>query len=409
METLHTVIVGAGLAGLHVAEELAKANHHITVLERYPAYGGRVVTYRDDKIQYEIGAGRIFKDHCRLHALIKRFNLHTYPISTEQDFEHNPNLFLNAFEPIHKLLNTLPQDLLQQHTIASIVPESYKQLFKAYPYWGELHLLRADIALELFNNNRPMASKGTTTDFCGIKEGMDAITTHLAQSAQKAGADLRNRHRVHDIQLQPDGLFLITGDYGKKADAKPFRYTAHKVIIATSSQSYKQFTILAKLPILKQLATSPLTRIYAIYPKNSDNAVWFHDIKKQVTSNPLRYIIPIDSQQGLIMASYTDGDDTKLWHRLEGPALTSTLQAHLGTLFPDKTIPTPTYVKKHEWTEGCTYWRPGNYNITKAIQEAMNPAANLYLVGESISKTQTWMEGALESAEQVLEKFRTHT
>ena len=265
METFHTVIVGAGLAGLHVAEELAKANHKVTVLERYPAYGGRVVTYHDDTIQYEIGAGRIFKDHYRVHALIKRFNLHTYPISTEQEFEHNPSLFLNTFEPIHKLLNTLPQDLLQQHTIASIVPQSYKQLFKAYPYWGELHLLRADIALELFNANQPMASK-TTTDFCGIKEGMDALTTHLAQEAQKAGADLRNRHRVHDIQQQADGLFILTGDYGKKVEAKPFRYIAHKVIIATSSQSYKQFSILAKLPILKQLATSPLTRIYADLP-----------------------------------------------------------------------------------------------------------------------------------------------
>ena len=86
-----------------------------------------------------------------------------------------------------------------------------------------------------------------------------------------------------------------------------------------------------------------------------------------------------------------------------------TLQTNLRHLFPDKTIPKPTYIKKHDWVEGCTYWLPGKYNIDKAIKEAMNPHPNLYIVGESISKTQTWMEGALESAEQLLEKFSTHT
>jgi hypothetical protein len=35
----------------------------------------------------------------------------------------------------------------------------------------------------------------------------------------------------------------------------------------------------------------------------------------------------------------------------------------------------------------------------------MNPAPNLYIAGESINLTQTWMEDALESAEILLKKL----
>ena len=59
METAYTVIVGGGIAGLIVAEELAKRGEPVIVLEKYPFFGGRINTHRDDNLQYEIGAGRI--------------------------------------------------------------------------------------------------------------------------------------------------------------------------------------------------------------------------------------------------------------------------------------------------------------------------------------------------------------
>ena len=62
-------------------------------------------------------------------------------------------------------------------------------------------------------------------------------------------------------------------------------------------------------------------------------------------------------------------------------------------------IPTPKYLKKHDWPNGCTYWLPGDYDVNTASKIAHNPEPNLYLTGESISTNQTWMEGALESAE----------
>jgi hypothetical protein len=70
-------------------------------------------------------------------------------------------------------------------------------------------------------------------------------------------------------------------------------------------------------------------------------------------------------------------------------------------MWPDLDIPNPTFLKKHMWDMGCTYWVPGSYDVEDASAKAQNPEPNLYVVGESINPTQTWIESALESAERL--------
>jgi len=394
MNVGRTIIIGGGLAGLSIAEYLANkvSSNDVLVLEQYKIWGGRVITYRDKSkgLQYEIGAGRIFHAHKRITALVKRFGLHTYPISTESTVNGHPNPFIQLFEPLRHVLQTLPDEVLATHTVAELVPKDLEAVLKYYPYWSEFNILRADVALPLFAPTKPMGTD-KPADYYGVVEGLDAITTHLHDAADKAGATLKSRHKVTNIERLAPDLFEITGLRGKRK--LPFKYQASRVIIATCRCGYGDFSILKNMPIMKQLATSPLLRIYAVYQPPLDIK------EKVVTDGPLRYIIPIDSKSGLIMISYTDGDDTDYWRKLEGPALEETLHQELTKLFPDKTITKPTYLKKHDWPNGCTYWLPGDYSPEEASKIAHNPEPNLYLTGESISMEQTWMEGALESAD----------
>lgn len=397
MDVERTIIIGGGLAGLSIAEFLAKksGNSNVLVLEQYRAWGGRVVTYRDKSknLQYEIGAGRVFHTHKRVGDLVKRFGLHTYPISTESTTPNGlPNPFLQLFEPVRHILQSLPADILAKHTVNELVPEELCSVLKYYPYWSEFNLLRADLALPLFAPTKPMGTDAPA-DYYGVVEGLDAITTHLHDAAAKAGATLKNRHQVTNIsRLAPD-LFEITGLRGKKVNQRPFKYRANRVIIATCRCGYSDFSILKDMPLMKQLATGPLTRIYAVYQPPLDIP------EKVVTDGPLRYIIPINPKTGLIMISYTDGDDTHYWNKLDDNALEEAIHKEFTKLFPDKTMTKPTYLKKHEWPNGCTYWLPGDYSPEKASKIAHNPEPNLYLTGESVSLMQTWMEGALESAD----------
>jgi monoamine oxidase len=397
MNVGRTIIIGGGLAGLSIAEYLADkvSSNDVLVLEQYRAWGGRVVTYRDksEKLQYEIGAGRIFHTHKRIGALVKRFGLHTFPISAESTTPSGlNNPFLQLFEPIRHILQTLPDDVLAKHTVKELVPKEFHSTLEYYPYWSEFNLLRADLALPLFAPSKPMGTDAPA-DYYGVVEGLDAITTHLHDAAQKAGAVLKNRHTVTNIQRLAPDLFEITGLRGKKANQRPFKYRASRVIIATCRCGYSDFSILKEMPLMKQLATGPLTRIYAVYQPPLDIP------QKVVTDGPLRYIIPINPKTGLIMISYTDGDDTHYWNKLDGDALEDAIHKEFTKLFPDKIMTKPTYLKKHEWPNGCTYWLPGNYDPKEASKIAHNPEPNLYLTGESVSLNQTWMEGALESAE----------
>ena len=399
------LIVGGGIAGLTVAAELARRGRSVLLLEAYPNFGGRIATFRDPDIgQYEIGAGRIFHTHKRVHALIEKYKLHTYPIGTDSYFDHAKNDFLELFTPLRRVLETLAPSVLATHTIKECLPAAYLPILEKFPYRAEVDLMRADLALASFQPDDPMGSDKRAA-YVGIVEGIDSITSNIADAATRLGATLKSRHRVSDIKRINDELFEITGMHRKKVDEKPFSYTAKHVIIATCRCSLSKFSVLRGAPLLKQLATSSLMRIYAKYPQNKSGKIWFEDVSKTVTSNPLRNVIPINPKTGLIMISYTDGKDTTYWKDKEDKTLETAIQNHVHELFPDKDIPKPDYLQKHYWGGGCTYWLPGSYDVEKASREAIHPSKNLYVVGESISTQQSWIEGALESAETFLSRY----
>jgi hypothetical protein len=75
-------------------------------------------------------------------------------------------------------------------------------------------------------------------------------------------------------------------------------------------------------------------------------------------------------------------------------------------LFPDLVIPDPIYFKEHAWREGCTYWRPGTYNVQEASQQSLHPmpekSPGLFMCGESFAEHQCWMESAIDQADKLL-------
>jgi hypothetical protein len=95
-------------------------------------------------------------------------------------------------------------------------------------------------------------------------------------------------------------------------------------------------------------------------------------MEKTVTDSPFHptKVIPIDPKSGLIMITYTHGPDTDTLNGLEGPKLNKAIQKEVKRLFPEK---------------------------------AMHPKKGLWIVGESVSKHQAWIESALHSVEDFLD------
>jgi hypothetical protein len=159
---------------------------------------------------------------------------------------------------------------------------------------------------------------------------------------------------------------------------------------------------------LKFIYSAPLLRIYAKYPKSSNQKVWFHDLPKIITNSFIRQIIPIDPNSGLIMISYTDNNDINpFWKDKKKQLLKSDIvimnmiQKELFILFPEASIPKPFYFKSHLWTIGCHHWKAG-CDSKSIYDEIKNPLPNLYIIGEAFSQKQAWVEGALETTKECI-------
>jgi glycine/D-amino acid oxidase-like deaminating enzyme len=393
-----TVIVGGGLAGLTVTLELAlrmQRGESVCLLEREPTVGGRALTYQEHGLQYEIGAGRIYKDHARVNELVKRYKLKTFPITSESHYDAEPNPFLDMMVPILRILEALPPNELGNTTLAKLIPEPFSPLFSMYPYTSELHVLRADKALEAFRKEMGATGK---EDYYGIAEGIQTLAHRLEHDARNRNAVIKTGYNVTDVKRIRDELFEVTGTSSGIQEV----IQAKRIVFATDIDALRKFAILKGSPFLQQIRSAPLLRIYAVYPPNKDGTVWFTGKPKRITNGKLRFVIPINPEKGLIMISYTDGHDAEYWRNLEGSELQATLAEEVAKEFPEDTIPEPTYLKKHFWNSGCAYWTPGDYDVEKASMNAHNPSKNVYVCGESVSLNQAWLEGALESAEKLL-------
>ena len=80
------IVVGAGMAGLVAASELQRAGHEPIIIEAQQRVGGRCLTLREPfapGLWAEAGAMRIPKSHRLTHALIDRFGLTIAPFTMD--------------------------------------------------------------------------------------------------------------------------------------------------------------------------------------------------------------------------------------------------------------------------------------------------------------------------------------
>lgn len=430
MTEIHDVIiVGAGIAGLHCARRLLEEKPHLNVLmlEKYNYVGGRVTTYHPKEfpgVHWENGAGRIHINHQMVMRYLHKYKLTFVPISDEIWVQRQDNGPLERSNFTDKLihylspLHCLPDNILQTHTLERLLKKTIgshktRELLGEFPYRAEVNTLRADEAIDrLLATDDVVAS-----DFGVCAEGLDVLIEGMTRDVVAAGATILMGHSVEHVTKSDsgsktptlsgpacrtcDGLNYIEATFkGKKRT-----FMAHKVILALHVNAMKHIPEVASWPILKQVAMRPLLRVYAIFAEP-----WFDGRKIVFTNNPIRYFIPIDPLKGICMLSYTDADDTQTWmkdatqdiEKLQGRMMTAIRRA-----FPMKRIPDPIYFKTHPWTDGCTYWLP----VAQAapVKEATVPEGpheiykDIYACGESFSPDkQCWMEGALESAEQLV-------
>ncbi len=421
------LIAGGGIAGLTAALKIL--THHprakVVVLEKYKRLGGRAMTYEKDlsgigHVRWENGAGRIHASHTRLLSLIEQYKLHTSPIPAATQFllEDGTAAAQPSFEELLPTLllpfADLSADTLANHTLWELARKLYgrrqaQSFFSTFPYYAELYRLRADLALKTF-----AAEMGTRADYFTLKEGFSALIEKIAADIQRRGADVFTEHTLADFKEGADGKVRATVKYYdpfkvRSGDVITKEFAADKLILALHADALRTLKYLRTWRPLKYLGTAKLLRIYAVFPQDPRTGrTWFADMPRTITAGPLRHIIPIDPARGIIMISYTDEADTEPWFELaEGktPALQAHIMEAVRALF-GPAVPEPLFLKAHPWSTGTTYWKPGAYDAEAMSVAAHRVSPAVFVVGESISTRQAWIEGALESVDQLMKVLR---
>ena len=183
------------------------------------------------------------------------------------------------------------------------------------------------------------------------------------------------------------------------------RVLSKKVVLAIPKQNLLEMDYLKPyFPLLKSVETIRLVRIYSIYDPSN---VWFENIRKTTTNNNLGYIIPISSENGVIMTSYTDYKRADFWSRIKNKKriLNEVLNKSIENVFNIK-VKSPKKIKVYDWEHGVALWKK-NVDSKSNIQKISQPSedVDLFIVGENYSKYQGWMEGAIESVDKILPKL----
>jgi len=392
-------VVGAGIAGLHCAIELLKRGHTVNLYEKYDYVGGRMYTFHKKipggQVQWEAGAGRISEKHRLVLGLFKQYNLHTIPIGSKELYKQDytsslePNLFEPSLPVFFGPLHNLSAETLATRTIRQLCQEIYgpaktEALLNRFPYRAEVDIMRADMALSLFD-----VEMKSHDGYFVCKEGLSELAKRMRGDFVRRGGRIHLGHELLDV----DGTTAIF-----KGGLRP---TADRIILAMHVNALHHIPRFKGWGVMKHLRMTPLLRVYAKYPAPGGRP-WFAGLPTVVTDTPVRYFIPTNEAAGEAMISYTDARDAEPLMAMSEGALGRYLQKELRRLFPEKHIPAPIFLKTHPWKSGVTYWLPGRYDPATESKKALRFSERIHVCGESFSLRQGWMEGALEHAEMLL-------
>ena len=452
------VIVGAGISGLYTAHELCKKypSAKICILEATKYIGGRLHSIKYDGLIMDGGGARFNTEQHRIISLIKEVGLWDKVIPIGSDITYKPVNDLPDSKSSFELKNKFPtiddfivfmkkyvkekhikRDALIDTTILDFAIEHFSKdypkikqyLINIYPYYSELGVLNAVEGLNLFSNEFSNKTKYFILNG-GLEQLAETIYNKLKDlnKTKKCNIDIYEETPVLEIN---EGLCLvknrqtghvITIDKQDKNNDK-IKFIANKLILTipknkllkikitmNSVKNNNGKDIIDKLfKNINSVQNEPLYRIYARYPLDKKtHKVWFNGMGKISTNLPIKYIIPVNYEKGVIMISYTDSKFARYWFKqVSEGTFEDTLNKQLKQLFPNIDIPKAKWYKHCPWISGAGYWKKGydkNIIMPKMI-EALGRHKNLYICGENFSSHQAWVEGALETSDMVLDKI----
>ena len=406
------IIIGGGISGLYLFYKLKKKNKNLNILlfEKNDYLGGRIKTkylkLGNENYIFEEGAGRLNNYHKVFMKLIKELKLDKYLGESMSKTEFYPS---KTYKLDNKLKNKsffdfirIVLDKSKKIKKEELIKYSFIDLAKKYLTKKEIEFLvkstgyySRTIKMNAYDSIK-LFKIGIRDDikYYGLKLGFTKIIEELIKKIDSK--KIFTNHELKTIKNKNNIFELLVNNK---------KYETKKLICALPKLGLDKINYFNKYKnILNTVQNSDYCRIYAIFKKED---IWYKDLGKLTTNNHLKYIIPINKENGLIMISYSDNINAKYWKKylnIENK-LKDKIVTDVRNIFDIK-IKRPIYTKICYWENEQNYWKPKVDSIKSSNQiMKLDKNRELYIVGESYSETQGWVEGALENCEKFLKKY----
>lgn len=435
-------ILGGGIAGLYTAYRILSAHPetHLLLLEKSASLGGRIETHTDRWMSVEAGAGRFAKHHRRLLGLIDEMGLskHVIPIPGEFTFVSSSATPYTArdvwtwIRTIQRHSESVSKDTLRNTVFLDYAKQVLRDDTKtdfmvgAFGYSTELVVMNAHDALAIVSGMTPH------TSFCVLRGGLSQVVDRLVERIRAfPHVRILCRQEVVSCRVKPSSA-PSTPRWGRGNGRRSTRRRASdgarctwtgedvthlgcrsgRLFCASQCVFALPQPALAKLACFRpvrswidQVTCRSLCRIYSVFPPDPTTGhVWFHDLPKMTTDNDLRMIIPVNVEKGIVMTSYTDNEWADRWKRVRNvdAKLVRDLTDVLG-----RSVPMPLHTNVFYWKCGVGYWKVGADSHATA-KHMLQPFTGRpwFVCGETFSeKNQQWIEGALETSDQIIRRI----
>jgi hypothetical protein len=294
---------------------------------------------------------------------------------------------------IEKKLNGNKYDpsLYNLHNYFSLIlSENEVELLKiSLGYIGEMYDMNAYNGLLTLRKDFDIRNN----EFFVLRDGIHILCDVLYKYILDAGVPVKFSSMLEDVC---DG----ERNANKYIKVNGVKHSYSKLYLTIKRGDYMNIEYFKKYESLfNTVSDGHLLRIFAQYKD-----VWFKDMPKILTQNKLQFIIPIDYNSGLIQISYSDRYNADFWNAFKNEKdVKKYLTKILNEMFPEKNIKEPEWITMHFWKAGDHMWNVGVN--TKKIQEKMDEIfipKGIYILGETYSERQAWIEGAIETVHKKL-------
>jgi len=405
------LIIGAGITGLYLAYKLLSQGIQATdiiIFEKSDRIGGRIYTHENHGYKYSAGAGRLGKKHKYVMKLIKDFNLEDQIININKNNNYfvdgklmNERQLLKHYKSQYKSLNDLWRYAIMKkvnlnkynlnnynlHNYFSLIlPTNEVELLKtSLGYIAEMYDMNAYNGLLTLRKDFDIKNN----DFYVLRDGISILSDSLCKYIENAGVTIKLSSTLDDV-YEANKYIIVNG----------VKYNYSKLYLTIKRKDYMDITYFKQYDHLFNTVTDgKLLRIYARYKD-----VWFKNMPKTLAQNKIQFIIPIDYESGLIQISYSDSYNADFWNNFTNDKdIMKYLTKILNEMFPEKNIKDPEWITMHYWDAGDHIWKVGvdSKKIQKNIDDVFI-SKNIYILGETYSDRQAWIEGAIETVHKKL-------